>query len=231
MIGSSAIHCVFCLLAAPLPLRLRYRLTRWWMVAVIWLGKVICRMDYQVKGWENVKKIKNGIIFSKHQSAWETIFLAATFDQAAIIVKRELLWLPFFGWGLALLKPIAINRNNARSALQQIIQQGKRYLDAGRWVIVFPEGTRVAPGEIGKYRLGGARLAVESGFPLIPVAHNAGYCWSRRQFIKNPGTIQIIFGPPLYPQGRTPEELLAAAKAWIEKEMEKLAHSPSIAQD
>lgn len=222
MIGSSAVHCVFCLLAAPLPLRLRYRLTRLWMVAMIRLGKTLCGMDYRVQGWKHVRKVKNGIIFSKHQSAWETLFLAAAFDQAAIIVKRELLWLPFFGWGLALLSPIAINRGKTRAAMQQIIQQGKRYLKAGRWVIVFPEGTRVAPGQVGKYRVGGARLAVEAGYPLIPVAHNAGCCWQKRQFIKQPGQIRIVFGPPLYPEGRTPEALLELAKSWIEETMKKI---------
>jgi 1-acyl-sn-glycerol-3-phosphate acyltransferase len=222
MIVSSALHCVLCLLAAPLPLAYRYKLTRLWMLAMIALGRVLCHMDFRVEGWEQVQKIKNGILLSKHQSAWETIFLAATFDQAAIIVKRELLWLPFFGWGLALLSPIAINRAKTRSAMQQIIQQGKSYLQAGRWVLVFPEGTRVSPGQVGKYRIGGARLAVEAGYPIIPVAHNAGHCWPRRQFIKNPGLIRIVFGPPLYPEGRTPEALLEAAKCWIEETMLKL---------
>lgn len=222
MIVSSACHCVLCLLAAPLPLRLRYKLTRLWMVAMIGLGKMLCHMDYRVEGWRNVMKIPNGIIFSKHQSAWETIFLAAAFEQAAIIVKKELLWLPFFGWGLALLSPIAIERRKTKTAMQQIIQQGKQYLAAGRWVIVFPEGTRVSPGHVGKYRVGGARLAVEAGYPIIPVAHNAGRCWSRRQFIKRPGLIRVVFGPPLYPEGRSPEALLALAKNWIEETMVKI---------
>lgn len=222
IIVSSACHCVLCLLAAPLPLQYRYRLTRLWMVAMIWVGKVLCHMSYRIEGGQNLHGIKNGVILSKHQSAWETIFLAAAFDQAAIIVKRELLWLPFFGWGLALLAPIAINRSKSRVAMQQIIQQGKKYLQQGRWVLVFPEGTRVAPGEIGKYRVGGARLAVEAGCPIIPVAHNAGRCWSRRKFIKTPGLIRIVYGSPIYPEGKTPDELLELAKSWIEETMVKI---------
>ncbi|HVY53993.1 MAG TPA: lysophospholipid acyltransferase family protein [Gammaproteobacteria bacterium] len=222
MIVSSAFHCVLCIMAAPLPLKYRYRLTRLWMVAMIWLGRVLCHMNYRVEGRHNLLKIKNGILFSKHQSAWETIFLAASFDQAAVIVKRELLWLPFFGWGLALLRPIAINRKQSRVAMQQIMTQGKSYLDEGRWVLIFPEGTRVAPGQVGKYRVGGARLAIESGYPLIPIAHNAGHCWSRRQFIKQPGLIRVVYGPPIYPEGKTAEEMLEVAKSWIESTMQEL---------
>lgn len=222
MIVSSAFHCGLCLMAAPLPLKYRYRLTRLWMVAMIWLGRVLCHMDYKIEGKRNLLKVKNGILFSKHQSAWETIFLAAAFDQAAIIVKRELLWLPFFGWGLALLRPIAINRSKSRASMQQIMEQGKRYLNQGRWVLIFPEGTRVSPGHVGKYRIGGARLALEAGYPIIPIAHNAGHCWSKRQFIKQPGLIRVVYGPPIYPEGKTAEEILEAAKTWIETTMQKL---------
>jgi 1-acyl-sn-glycerol-3-phosphate acyltransferase len=222
MIVSSAFHCVLCLLAAPLPLKRRYRLTRLWMVAMIWVGKVLCHINYRVEGGSHLRGIKNAVILSKHQSAWETIFLAAMFDQAAVIVKKELLWLPFFGWGLALLKPIAINRTKSRLAMQQIMQQGKQYLEEGRWVLVFPEGTRVAPGEAGKYRVGGAKLAAEAGYPVIPVAHNAGHCWSRRKFLKTPGLIRMVFGPPIYPEGKSPEEILGLAKDWIEDTMGKI---------
>lgn len=222
MITSSALHSIACVLAAPLPLKKRYRLTRLWMVWIVWLAKKLCHINYKVEGGRNVLKVKNGIIFSKHQSTWETLFLAAAFDQAAIIIKRELLWVPFFGWGLALLKPIAINRSKTRMAMQQIMQQGTRFLKEGRWVLIFPEGTRMAPGQVGKYRVGGARLAVEANYPLIPVAHNAGNYWPRRQFLKMPGTIRIVFGPAIYPEGRTPEEVLALAKDWIEATMLKL---------
>lgn len=158
----------------------------------------------------------------KHQSAWETFFIQGNFDQVAMIVKRELLWFPFFGWALALLGPIAINRKDSKSAMQQIIQQGKRYLEAGRWICVFPEGTRIASGEVGKYKLGGARLAVATGYPVVPVAHNAGRCWPKRKFIKRPGIIRIIFGPPIDPKGKTAEEVLELSKNWIETKMSEI---------
>jgi len=215
-------YCFICLLAAPLPLRLRHRITRVWILGMIKLCRNLCHVDYQVEGWRNVEKIKNGIIMSKHQSAWETFYLQGTFDQAAMIVKKELLWFPFFGWALALLKPIAINRKNTKSAMFQLIQQGRHCLEAGRWVVIFPEGTRIPAGQIGHYKVGGARLAVETGYPIIPVAHNAGYFWPRRQFIKKPGMIRIIFGPPIDPKGKTAEEVLTLTQNWIEAKIKEM---------
>lgn len=216
------LHSALCVILAPLPLRFRHPFTCLWLRGMVKLAQVLCNINYQVEGWNNVKKIKNGIILSKHQSAWETLFLQPSFHLSTVIVKRELLWIPFFGWAFALIAPIAINRSNPRSAMQQIISKGKQYLDAGRWVIVYPEGTRVASGHVGKYRLGGARLAVETGYPIIPVAHNAGRCWPRRQFMKIPGMIKVVFGPPIYPQGKTAEEVLQLAKDWIESTMQKI---------
>jgi 1-acyl-sn-glycerol-3-phosphate acyltransferase len=215
-------YCFVCLLAAPFPLSIRWRVTSLWIRGMIYLCKTICHIDYRVEGLRNVMKIKNGILMSKHQSAWETFFIQGNFDQVAMIVKRELLWFPFFGWALALLGPIAINRSDRKSAMQQIIQQGGRYLEAGRWVCVFPEGTRIAAGEVGKYKIGGARLAVATGYPIIPVAHNAGRFWPRRQFIKKPGIIRIDFGPPIDPQGKTAEEVLELTKNWIEEKVAEL---------
>lgn len=222
IIIGTVVHGTLCLLAAPLPLHLRYRFTRLWMIGVIYCGKKVCGIEYKIIGWENTQTIKNGIIFSKHQSAWETIVLAAMFQQAALIIKRELLWIPFFGWGLALLSPIAINRSKATNALQQLLGQGMKLLSQGRWIIIFPEGSRVEPGKVGRYHLGGAKLAVTSGYPVIPVAHNAGICWGKRKFIKSPGVIKVIFGPPIYPQGLTAQEVLHTAKTWIEQTMEQL---------
>jgi 1-acyl-sn-glycerol-3-phosphate acyltransferase len=215
------VYCIPCLLAAPLPLRLRYPFTNLWILGMLKLCRLICHIDYQVEGWSNTKKIKNGIIMCKHQSAWETFFMQSHFNQVAMITKKELLFFPFFGWALALLGPIAINRKKSKSAMQQLITQGQRCLDAGRWVVVFPEGTRIAYGDIGKYKLGGARLSVATGYPIIPVAHNAGRYWPRRQFIKNPGTIRIAFGEPIYPEGKTPEEVLELTQTWIENKIKE----------
>lgn len=157
-----------------------------------------------------------GVVFSKHQSAWETFFLPLIFHDPAVIAKRELLWIPFYGWGLAAADPILINRKDKTSAMQQIINKGKRALAAGRWILVFPEGTRVPVGEVGKYHLGGARLAVATDVLIIPVAHNAGYFWPRRKFIKQPGTIQVVIGPVIETSGQTPEAVMDLAKNWIE---------------
>ena len=130
--------------------------------------------------------------------------------------------MPFFGWGLAAGDPISINRNDATSAMQQIITKGKKCLDSGRWVLVFPEGTRIAPGKVGKYRLGGARLAVATGYPVIPVALNAGRFWPRRKFIKLPGTVRVVIGPPIESKGRSAEEVLRLTRSWIESTMARI---------
>lgn len=221
---SCTFYCLICFLFTPFSLRVRYKVTQKWIAAMVKLCRFICHIDYQVEGWSELKKIKNGIIMSKHQSAWETFFLCSSFDQVAMIVKRELLWFPFFGWGLALLAPIAINRKDTKSAMQQIIQQGQQCLDDGRWVVIFPEGTRIPSGQIGKYRIGGARLSVATGYPIIPMAHNAGQHWPRQQFIKKPGLIRVVFGPPIYPEGKTAEEVLELTKTWIETKMLELDH-------
>jgi 1-acyl-sn-glycerol-3-phosphate acyltransferase len=216
------IYSFFCVLAWPLPFHTRYKIIVFWTGSVVKLLKYICHIDYQVTGLENIPNNRNGIILSKHQSAWETFFLPTIFHQPAIIIKRELLWVPFFGWGLAIIEPIAINRNDQSSAMAQIIRKGKKCLAAGRWILVFPEGTRIPPGKIGKYRLGGTRLATETGYPIIPVAHNAGSYWFRRKFIKRPGTIQVVIGPLIETQNRKPEAVLEEAKTWIENTMLKI---------
>jgi 1-acyl-sn-glycerol-3-phosphate acyltransferase len=212
-------YSLICVAAFPLPLRYRFEVVMGWTRSIVWLLKVICHIDYRIDGMENIPKNRNGIILSKHQSTWETFFLPGLFRQTAIILKRELLWIPFFGWGLAVTSPIGINRNNTLSAMSQIINQGKKCLDAGRWILIFPEGTRVASGKVGKYRLGGPRLATATGYPILPIAHNAGRFWPRRRFIKHPGTIHVVIGPLIETTGRTPEEVLTQTKQWIEDTM------------
>jgi 1-acyl-sn-glycerol-3-phosphate acyltransferase len=132
------------------------------------------------------------------------------------------LWLPFFGWGLATIDPIAINRSKKTNAMEQIIKKGKVCLDAGRWILVFPEGTRIPYGKVGHYKAGGARLAVTTGYPVIPVAHNAGRYWSKRGFIKKPGTVQMVIGPLIETKNKTPDEVLAEVKDWIEGTIKKI---------
>lgn len=214
----------FICVAARLTLPLRYRcaMIAWWTGTMISSLKFFCNVNYDVQGLENIPKNHNGIIFSKHQSTWETFYLQSIFPDTAIILKRELKWVPFFGWGLAITNPIAINRSDKSSAMTQIFDQGKKCLEDGRWVLVFPEGTRIAPGKIGIYKKGGAKLAVETGYPVIPVAHNAGRFWPKRSFIKKPGTVKVVIGPLIESKNKTPEELLEEAKNWIESTILKI---------
>jgi 1-acyl-sn-glycerol-3-phosphate acyltransferase len=168
----------------------------------------------------------NAIILSKHQSAWETIALRGIlpFNQAWVL-KRELMWVPIFGWALAMVNPIAINRKAGREAARQVITQGTQRLEQGRYVIIFPEGTRVAPGERKKYGHGGAMLAEKSGYPIIPIAHNAGVFWRRRGLKKYPGTIQVVIGPRIETQGLSMKEIHQRVEDWIESTVESLPNS------
>lgn len=224
-------YCIILLIAWPLtPLHTRFQLVIYWTYVAVGLLKILCHIDYQVEGLENIPKDRTGIIMCKHQSTWETYFLPRFFHDMAIIAKKELAWIPFFGWALATISPILINRSNTSSAMAQITRKGKKALDAGRWILVFPEGTRTTFGKPSKYRLGGARLAVNTGYPIIPVAHNAGYFWPRRTLIKKPGTIRVVIGPVIEVKNRTPEEVLEETQQWIEKTMvqitEKMQNNP-----
>jgi len=213
----------FITLASMLfPMKYRYPVIRLFMKTYLRILTVICHIDCQIKGLENIPKDQNGIVLCKHQSTWETFLLPTLFDKFAVISKRELLWVPFFGWGLASSDPITINRKNKTSAMQQIIEKGTRCLQAGRWIFIFPEGTRTASGQVGDYKLGGPRLAAATGYPVLPIAHNAGRFWPRRKFIKRPGTITMVIGPLIETKGRKAEEVLADAKGWIEETMLKI---------
>lgn len=215
-------YSFICTAAIIFPLRIRYTLVAAWTGFIIWSLKKLCYVDYKIEGLENIPKDRNGVILSKHQSTWETFILPTIFKEPAIIIKRELLWVPFFGWGLASIKPIAINRAQRASAMEQLMTKGKAVLDEGRWILVFPEGTRISPGAVGNYRLGGARIATSAGYPVIPVAHNAGRFWSKRKFIKKPGTIRLVIGPLIETTNKTPDEVMAEAKNWIETTMSRI---------
>ena len=212
-------YAFVCLAFAFAPIKYSYGAAVSYTRFALRMLKWICHVDYQIVGLENIPKDRSGVILCKHQSTWETFLLPGLFNQPAIILKRELLWVPFFGWGLATTRPIAINRSDKASAMEQIIKEGKKRLAEGRWILVFPEGTRIPPGKVGNYRLGGARLAVAAGCPVIPIAHNAGRFWRKRHFIKRPGTIQVVIGPIIETQGRKAEEVMREAKNWIEQTM------------
>jgi 1-acyl-sn-glycerol-3-phosphate acyltransferase len=213
---------------APLTLLLsfsaRYQVLTSWGAFNIWLCARICGLDYTVKGLQNLPA-QPSIVLANHQSTWETMLLSRLFPPVAWVVKRELMWIPFFGWGLALVQPIAIDRTAGKRASEQLVEQGRACLEQGRWIVIFPQGTRVAPGEQRRFKLGGALLASRTGAPVIPLAHNAGQFWPRRRFIKYPGTITVSIGPAIDSRGKSPEAINAAAKSWIEAEEARIRAS------
>jgi 1-acyl-sn-glycerol-3-phosphate acyltransferase len=210
--------CV-CFIAAPLPYTQRYFITSRWNVFIIWLAKVLCGIRYQIKGYENFPDAPV-IVLSKHQSAWETIFLLCQLPRPLVFVfKRELLYVPFFGWALGLLRMIPIDRSKGKDAFANVVVQGRKRLADGQWVIMFPEGTRILVGQTGKYKGGGARLAVETNTVVVPIALNSGECWGKNSFVKKPGLVTVSIGKPISPEGLSPPELMQKVENWIESEM------------
>ena len=218
MAPTTVIFALLGLLTFPFPYRWRYAVITQWTSFNLWWLAVTCKVRYVVEGKENIPA-GPAVILSKHQSAFETMVFQRIFPPHVWLLKRELLWVPFFGWGLAMLEPIAIDRKAGRKAMQQLLAIGTKRLARGRWVVIFPEGTRVAPGQKGRYAPGGAMLAVRSGCPVVPVAHNAGEYWPRRGFIKYPGTIRIIIGPSMDTRNRSAQEINAQVEQWIESAM------------
>jgi 1-acyl-sn-glycerol-3-phosphate acyltransferase len=219
--GATVIFSLLSLLTfslAPVP---RNRLLAAWARLMLWLARVLLGIDYRVEGLD---RLPAGplILLAKHQSAWETLAFQVIFPPLCFVLKKELLRIPFFGWGLAMTSPIAIDRNAGREALRQIEEQGRARLEAGLWVVIFPEGTRVRPGERGKYNIGGAWLAAKTGVPVIPVAHNAGRFWPKNALIKRPGEVVVSIGPAIASAGRKAGEINAEAEAWIEGRMAEL---------
>jgi 1-acyl-sn-glycerol-3-phosphate acyltransferase len=191
---------------------------------MLWVGKVLCGMEVVVEGRENLPDTPS-VIMIKHTRTLETYGHVPMFPITTWVVKRELLWVPFVGWAFALvIRPIAINRKAGRSAVKQVIEQGKKKLAAGTWVTIFPEGTRVNPGETRKYGVSGAALAKEAGVPIVPVAHNAGDFWRRREFTKRPGLIRFCIGPPISAAGRPPKETNLIVQDWIEGKMREISN-------
>lgn len=212
---------LLALLTFPLPPLQRYRVISLWSRIALWLLRVLCGLRYQVRGREHIPATPS-IVLCKHQSAWETLALQEIFPPQVWVMKRSMLWVPFLGWGLAMLSPIAIDRTSGRAALKQVTTQGRDRLHKGLWIVIFPEGTRVAPGEIGRYGIGGAWLATHTGTSVIPVAHNAGEFWARNSFLKYPGTISLSIGAPIETKGMQPSAVNDKVRAWIESEMTQL---------
>ena len=209
------------LVALLMPQLSRNRFLTGWPRAIIWWQKVVCGLRYEVIGRENIPE-RNGVLLSKHQSAWETFALQLVFPPQTWVLKRILMWIPIFGWALAVADSIAIDRKGGTKALKQVIEKGTQRLKKGLWVVIFPEGTRTPPGQSGKYNPGGAMLAVRSGYPVVPVAHNAGSYWPRNGWPIKPGVITMVIGQVIKTEGLKPAEVNELATTWIEDRMKEI---------
>lgn len=224
---SALFWCTLSMFVAPfLPFRLRYRFINvYWCRFAVWLTGAMLGIRYEVIGAEHVPS-QPCVILANHQSTWETFFLSCYFQPLSQVLKRELLYIPFFGWAMAMLKPIAIDRSNPKAALKQLAKQGDERIKQGAWVLIFPEGTRIPPGQIGKFSRGGAALAVNAGLPVLPIAHNAGEFWPKQGWAKYPGTIQVVIGPVMHAEGEGPRaiaELNERAYAWVAQTQQQIS--------
>lgn len=200
----------------PYPWRVKYIQT-WARLSLLW-ARLSCGIKWRVKGTDNLDLSHAAIILPNHQSTWETMYLLMSMPPMSFVIKKELLNIPFFGWGMAKSRPIAIDRSAGSTAVEQINVNGKARLDEGNWVCIFPEGTRVPPKQKMRFKSGGALLAVHSGYPVYPIAHNAGECWPKQGFIKTPGTITLSIGPKIEVADKEAADVMKAVEAWITQE-------------
>lgn len=219
-------------MGAPVIITAAFSFELGYRVALVWLRlnffglKVICGVDWEVQGREHIPE-NPCIVLSKHQSTWETYFLPHLFVPATYVAKKSLSWIPIFGWSLVALRFIMIDRKSGRSAVRQMIDQARERIAAGRWILIFPEGTRRPVGAPPDYRAGGAIVAGALGVPVLPVALNAGEYWPRLGFIKWPGTIQVRIGPPIETAGRQTSVIVAETRDWIETQMQEITAKPA----
>jgi 1-acyl-sn-glycerol-3-phosphate acyltransferase len=206
----------FVIACCVVPLRTRLKLVRFWAWVLLTTLRVTCRLDYRVEGRENLPA-GNHIALWKHSSSWETLAMSLVFPDQTWVLKKELTWIPFVGWGILQIRSIAIDRRSGNSAVNQVIAQGRQRLAQGLWIMLFPEGTRMPVGETRRFGVSGALLAAQTGKLLVPVAHDAGYYWPRRGLLKKRGTIRVVLGAPIASIGRDPREVNAEAQAWIEE--------------
>ncbi|TLY72190.1 MAG: 1-acyl-sn-glycerol-3-phosphate acyltransferase [Gammaproteobacteria bacterium] len=210
-----AIICLF------LPFPRRFALARVWAASALWVLKWSCGLDYRIEG----AALPAGchVALWKHSSSWETMAMMVVFPRQVWVLKRELLWIPMVGLALRQMHAIAIDRTAGHSAVAQVIEQGKQRLDEGDWIVIFPEGTRMAAGETRRYGVSGTLLAIETGRLIVPVAHNAGFYWPRRGVMKKPGTVRVVIGSPVATAGREVRELNEEIQAWVEATVRDLA--------
>lgn len=221
MIVLTIIYGALCSLFFKLP-DLACKLGRQYGYLVIHSAKYVCGINYKIIGAENIPQDNRFIIFSKHQSTWETLFLLFYFPNMSIILKKELLSIPFFGWGLRAIRPIAIDRSAGRAAIAELNEQGALRLQQGLCILCFPEGTRKSPGEIPDYKVGGAMLASKTAAPILPIALNSGECWPKRGFLKKPGCISVIISPTIETEGKKTSIILQEAQDEIEGKMNQI---------
>ncbi len=205
------------------PYRFQWAICLGWCRLALWAVEFFCGIRTVVEGAENLPD-KPSVIMIKHTSTLETLWQVTWFPQTTWVLKKEILWAPFFGWAIGLaLKPIAIDRRGGASAVRQVVDQGKEKLADGIWVTIFPEGTRMPPGETRRYGISGAVLAAEAGVDIVPVAHNAGDFWTRRSFNKRPGTVRFCIGPPVDASRHPPRETNLVVQDWIETKMQEIS--------
>lgn len=216
-------------LSIPLPVKFRMGILRVWIpITLFWL-KLTCGLSYEIKGLENIPKT-GFIVMSNHSSTWETFVLQSFLPPLVWVVKRELLFVPFFGWGLKAMNAIALKRGTGRQAIKQLIAEGSERMKEGRTVMIFPEGTRVPPGETRPYKAGGAILAEQTQFPILPIAHNAGNFWPRHSWIKWPGKIKVVIGPVIDPKEKTASQIIKEVEEWIAPKVNELNDDEQLAR-
>jgi len=214
---------IACLFTVVVPYKIRYRFITYWSALNLWWLRITCGLKYEVSGKENIPN-HACIVMANHQSTWETLAIGPIFPPLTWVVKRELFFIPIFGWGLALTHPIALNRNAGRKAVDQLVEQGIKKIKDGRSILIFPEGTRTPPGTKRKFKIGGAMLAEQSGAPIVPVAHNSGNFWARKQLTKKPGTVRMIIGPEITTAGKNADQINQEVYEWICTQRDKLEH-------
>ncbi len=211
-----------------LPPAPRFRYITGWCWLNLWAARWICGIRHRIVGSENMPAGEQPhIVMSKHSSTWETLFLSFMFPRpAAFVAKKELLSIPFFGWAFRLASPITIDRSAGHDAMTQIAEQGRERIAQGFWIIIYPEGTRIRAGTRARYKVGGARLSIALGVPILPIAHNAGYLWPKGVFGKRPGIVTVSIGTPIAPAGRDVAGLTGEVETWIEDEVARLGIPP-----
>ncbi|HEX6929202.1 MAG TPA: lysophospholipid acyltransferase family protein [Gammaproteobacteria bacterium] len=222
MTGSVFFYALTLVLLFWAPYAWRYKVAQAWCQLQLNVLKGFLGLDYVIEGRENIPQ-KACIVYWKHTSSWETFLTLPMWPRQCWVLKHELTFIPVFGWALRLIEPIAIDRKGGHSAVRQVMEQGRRKLDEGCWINIFPEGTRVAPGATKRYGISGALLARETGTPILPIAHNAGDLWPRHSVLKKKGKIIVRIGPAIHPDGKSPDEINREAQAWVEAEMTRIS--------